>query len=139
LNWLKLVFNRFELALASRANQVAEPVPRATEAGERATMTLLGIFTNGVSDERVQQAVAIVNQKLSVQEKLSQIDALLPFPPTASAADLAAALGVSKQAVMKTSWWKQNRKGGKNEEAHRRREVHRQRAPSGEPSDSREG
>jgi hypothetical protein len=65
---------------------------------------------------------------LTVHEKLMQIDAVLPFPATASAEQLGVLLGVSKQAVLKSKWWSENRKGEKASEVGRRRDVHRERA-----------
>jgi hypothetical protein len=62
-----------------------------------------------------------------VDEKLWKIDALMPIPPTVSAAKLGKALGVSKTAVQNTTWYIQNRKGQKDNEIGRRREQHRQR------------
>jgi hypothetical protein len=41
---------------------------------------------------------------------------------------------VTKQAVLKTDWWIQNRKGEKETEVGRRREGHRKRASSYEAS-----
>lgn len=90
---------------------------------------LLQIYTNGVYDERMKQAEAVrANKSLSVDMKLTKIDSLIPFPASTSAQKLADALGVTKQAVMKTKWWKANRKGEKDNEVGRRRNVHRQRA-----------
>lgn len=90
---------------------------------------LLRLFTNGVADDRIQQAAQIVaSTQLSVGEKLEAIHRLLPIPPTASAQDIASALGVSKQAILKTEWWIQNRKSEKENEVGRRRNWHRERA-----------
>jgi hypothetical protein len=55
---------------------------------------------------------------------------LIAIPPTASAEQLGEMLGVTKQAVLKTPWWIQNRKGEKETEVGRRREWHRKRAKS---------
>jgi hypothetical protein len=68
--------------------------------------------------------------RLTANEKLTKIDALIPFPATASAEQLGEMLGVTKQAVLKTDWWIQNRKGEKDSEVGRRRDGHRKRAKS---------
>ena len=70
---------------------------------------------------------------LPANDKLTLIDELLPLPATASAEQLGALRGVSKQSVLKSDWWKQHRKGEKASEVGRRREVHRQRAKHLDP------
>jgi hypothetical protein len=89
---------------------------------DNALAALLTVFTNGVSDERITQAAALLSDaSLTVDEKLTKIDALIPFPPTASAEKLGDMLGgVTKQSVAKSDWWKQNRKGEKQNEIGRR-------------------
>jgi hypothetical protein len=87
-----------------------------------AMTALLRVFTNGVADERLRQAAMILaDDSLNVNDKLTRIDGLIRFPPTASAEQLGAMLSVSKQAVMKTAWWRGNRRGVRNEEVERRR------------------
>jgi hypothetical protein len=81
----------------------------------------LHVFTNGIADERIRQAARIlVDDTLTANDKLTRIDELIHFPPTASAEQLGAMLGVTKQAVMKTAWWCKNRRGMTNEEIDRR-------------------
>lgn len=93
------------------------------------TLALLSVYTNGASDDRLARADTIVaSSALNASEKLTQLDATLPIPPTASANDLAQMLGVSRQAVMKTPWWKQHRKGKANAVTERRRANHEERA-----------
>lgn len=102
---------------------------KEAELGAKASHALLRIYTNGIADERFETAVLLLsNSDLTANEKLIKIDALIPFPPTASAEQLAEMLGVTKQAVLKTEWWLQNRKGEKESEVGRRREGHRNRA-----------
>jgi len=73
---------------------------------------LLRVFTNGLADERFNKAASVLqDSKLTVHEKLTEIDRLIPFPATASAEQLGQLIGVSKQAVLKTVWWTQHRKG----------------------------
>jgi hypothetical protein len=89
----------------------------------------LRVFTNGVADDRIQKASGILaDENLTVNDKLTRIDALMPFPPTASAEQLGEMLGKSKQAVLKTDWWVQNRKGEKENEIGRRRAGHKKRS-----------
>jgi hypothetical protein len=97
---------------------------------------LLSVFTNGISDDRLRQAEQVLaNNTLTVNEKLTKIDGLIPFPPTASSVKLGRLLGVTKQAIMQTDWWIQNRKGERDNEVGRRRERHRKRAETYESHD----
>jgi hypothetical protein len=92
-------------------------------------LRLLSVFTNGVADERMTRAFRLLaDPSLTVNEKLTRIDALIRFPATASAEQLGVMLGVSKQAVLKSEWWVQNRKGEKASEIGRRRTGHERRA-----------
>jgi hypothetical protein len=109
--------------------QTGEELPEETGNDSSAVQQLLRVFTNGVVDDRIAKAAAVLNTpRLTVHEKLMQIDAVLPFPATASAEQLGVLLGVSKQAVLKSKWWSENRKGEKASEVGRRRDVHRERA-----------
>jgi hypothetical protein len=117
--------SRRELALPAGAT--------ATLAGEKpagdAFLRLLTVYTDGQADDRLKKAAALVeDDQLTVGEKLEKIDALVPFPPTASARQLGDLLRRKKQAVLKTNWWKRNRKGEKASEVGRRRARHRERA-----------
>jgi hypothetical protein len=84
-----------------------------------------------------QATQVLANDTLTAHEKLTKIDGLIPFPPTASAEQLGAMLGVSKQAVMKTAWWRKNRRGETQEEIDRRFDEHEKRR--GTPIDRRRG
>jgi putative hemolysin len=111
---------------------LADPVSPSAKTNARgedqAAIRLLSVFTNGLADERLDKAGSVLDDdKLTVDEKLWKIDALMPIPPTVSAAKLGKALGVSKTAVQNTTWYIQNRKGQKDNEIGRRREQHRQR------------
>lgn len=88
-------------------------------------ITLLRVFTNGVMDNRIHSAADVVrNSELTVHEKLTKIDSLIRIPASASAERLGELLGKSKQAVLKSGWWAQNRKGEKASEIGRRRIRH---------------
>jgi len=105
--------------------QSASPEPPALPPSENearpAVLALLRVFTNGIVDERIQQAAQILaDDTLTANDKLTRIDELIHFPPTASAEQLGAMLGVTKQAVMKTAWWCKNRRGMTDEEIERR-------------------
>lgn len=103
-----------------KATQAAEE-PASAPMTEHPSLALLRVFTNGVADERLRQAAQILtDDSLTANEKLTKIDGLMPLPPTASAEQLGAMLGVSKQAVMKTAWWCKNRRGMTDEEIERR-------------------
>jgi hypothetical protein len=107
----------------------AEPAPTPTPAADHPSFALLRVFTNKMSDERFKQASQVLtDDTLTVNDKLTKIDALMPFPPTASAEQLGEMLGVSKQAVMKTVWWRKNRRGESDEEIERRHAQHKERA-----------
>jgi hypothetical protein len=104
------------------------------EAREKHIAAILRVLTNGVSDDRIKMAAEVLlNVQLSMNETLTKIDALIPFPPTASAEQLAKMLGVTKQAVLKTGWWTRHRRGKKEENVGRRREAHRARAAEFKP------
>lgn len=122
-----LSLNEVADVLEARAS---EAMPAATR-GNDPTIALMRVFTNGIADDRIEKATRLLaNDELTVNEKLSKIDALIPFPATASAEQLGGMLGVTKQAVLKTDWWIRNRKGEKESEVGRRREAHRKRAKS---------
>jgi hypothetical protein len=115
-----------------------EPTQKlSTEGGENrpALLTaLMRVFTNGLSDDRIEKAVEVLaNNQLTANDKLTKIDALMPFPASASAAQLGKLVGVKKQAVLKGEWWIQNRKGEKESEIGRRRAKHQERAKCQEP------
>ncbi|MDY3561968.1 hypothetical protein R5W23_003399 [Gemmata sp. JC673] len=98
---------------------------------------LLRIFTNGLSDERIKSALrAFMRANQTANEKLVAIDRILPIPPTASAEQLGELLGVTKQAILKTGWWIEHRKGEKADEIGRRRSAHQKRAEGYEPPNS---
>jgi hypothetical protein len=94
-----------------------------------ASFALIRIYTDGIADDRIQTATQVLaDDKLTAHEKLTEIDALMPLPATASAEQLGKMLGVTKQAVLKTQWWEEHRKDEKQKVIAQRRELHRQRA-----------
>ena len=106
-----------------------ETIPAVLD--QNASLALLRLFTNGIADARIEKAARVLADKyLTANEKLTKIDDLIPFPATASAEQLGEMLGVSKQAVLKTDWWIQHRKGEKKSEIGRRREGHQKRGKS---------
>jgi len=116
----------------------AVPSPNVPSENEErpAVLALLRVFTNGIVNERIQQAAQILaDDALTANDKLTRIDELVRFPPTASAEQLGAMLGVTKQAVMKTVWWCKNRRGETQEEIDRRFDRHKERR--GTPIDRR--
>jgi hypothetical protein len=103
---------------------------------EHPSVAILRVFTNGIADERIAKASQVLaDDKLTANDKLTKIDSLIAFPPTASAEQLGRMLGVSKQAVMKTEWWRKNRRGESQEEIDKRFEEHEKRR--GTPIDRR--
>jgi hypothetical protein len=118
------------------AKAVSSPTAPPENEERPAVVALLRVFTNGIVDERIQQAAQILtDDTLTANEKLTRIDEQLRFPPTASAEQLGAMLGVTKQAVMKTAWWCKNRRGETQEEIDRRFDKHEERR--GTPIDRR--
>jgi hypothetical protein len=106
------------------------PAPQATPKApaDHPSIAILRVFTNGIADERISKASQVLaDEKLTANEKLTKIDTLIRFPPTASAEQLGQMLGVSKQAVMKTEWWRKNRRGESQEEIDKRFEEHEKR------------
>ncbi|MGQ9635946.1 MAG: hypothetical protein ACUVXB_17115, partial [Bryobacteraceae bacterium] len=86
-----------------------------------AMIVLLRALTRGVSDKCIRKAAQILqNDTLTADEKLTRIDELIPFLASLTAAELGKLLGVSKQAVTKTTWWSTHRRGKTEEDiAHR--------------------
>lgn len=108
--------------------------PPARSGNDEPLLRLLSVYSNRVSDERMKQAAHVLaDESLTANDKLTRIDGLLPFPPTASAEQLGEMLGVSKQAVMKTVWWRKNRRGESDEEIERRHAQHKERGKKYEP------
>jgi hypothetical protein len=108
-------------SLLQPPSPVPPALPPSVQEERPAVLALLRVFTNGIVDERIQQAAQILaDETLTANDKLTRIDARLHFPPTASAEQLGAMLGVTKQAVMKTAWWCKNRRGMTDEEIERR-------------------
>jgi hypothetical protein len=102
--------------------------PPATTSSDDVTR-LLRVFTDGIADDRIRKAAQLLgNGKLTVNEKLTKIDELIPLPAIATAEQLAEMLGVTKQAVLKTDWWVRKRKGETENDVDDRRERHRKRA-----------
>jgi hypothetical protein len=115
---------------------ISEPGPAISKA-DQAQVALLRVYTNGVADERILKAAELVaDDSLKADDKLTKIDALLPFPATASAEQLGELLGVSKQAILKTRWWADHRKGEKQDEIGRRAMAHRKRAEGQQTPDT---
>jgi hypothetical protein len=102
------------------ADPSAVPVQRETTDPTKQSdpkFALLRIFTNGIVDEKIILATQLLeNETLNTNEKLIKINNLIRFPSTASLQQLGDLLGVSKQAVIKTAWWIENRKGEKGSE-----------------------
>jgi hypothetical protein len=123
--WNKLRLIRdFNRGLQRRA----APAPAAAPSNNH-SVALLRVYTNGIVDDRIEKAVRLLaDDNLTVNEKLTEIDDLIRFPATASAEQLGELLGVTKQAVLKSDWWKQNRQGERGSEIGRRRAVHKARA-----------
>jgi hypothetical protein len=134
-NELVAQLQRAAFAELLKAKQTAEN-PAPTPATDAPSLALLRVFTSGIVDERIRQATqTLVDDTLTANEKLTRIDELIHFPPTASAEQLGKMLGVSKPAVLKTAWWRKNRRGETQEEIDRRFDKHEERR--GTPIDRR--
>lgn len=135
--------------LVAQAKEVPEPPldptlipainPPLHQAENSNLLSILRLFTNGVSDERFNDAALILKSKRSANVKLNELAALICIPPTASAEKLGEMLNVTKQAVWKTDWWIQNRKGEKESEIGRRQSKHKNRAENYEPPSNETG
>lgn len=114
---------------------MADETPTAERVApdEQPLMRIMRLYTNRVSDERIRNIAVIVASKMTVNEKLTKIDALLPIPTNASAEELGKMFGVTGQAVFKTGWWTLNRKGERDSEIGRRKTKHKRRAEDYEP------
>lgn len=120
-------------AFAAAFAELLKSKPTAAEAttapGTHPSFALLRVFTNGIVDERINNAAQILDDdNLTANEKLTRIDGLIHFPPTASAEQLGEMLGVSKQAVLKTAWWRKHRRGDLEDQIERRHTQHKERA-----------
>jgi hypothetical protein len=116
-------------SIIERAEHLTPAKTTPAKATDGPELGLWSIWTNGVTDDRIRKVPPLVSDDaLTVNEKLTKIDALIPFPATASAEQLAKLFGVTNQAVLKTDWWSQNRKGEKDSEIGRRRAGHQRRA-----------
>jgi len=112
---------------------------RENTSSDNPSIALLRVYTNGISDDRIKKAgEVLIDDKLTTNERLKKIYELIPIPPTASAQQLGELLGVTKQAVLKTDWWIQNRKGERENEVGRRRAGHQKRAKEYEKRDARD-
>jgi len=124
--WVKSEPNPDDSAQVAVSSDKGEEDPAARQ--------LLSVFTNGLTDEWLGRAESVLrDDNQTANEKLTKIDELMSLPPTVSAEKLGDLVGVSKQAVMKTDWWIQNRKGEKQSEVGRRHDKHQERANQYEP------
>lgn len=105
------------------------PAPWTAQAGPTpgpAVGRLLAVYGGGVADERIAQAARIVDDpSLTVSERLEKIDDILPVPPSVPAAQLGQLLGVSKTAILKSTWWVRHRRRERQAEVERRKEIRR--------------
>jgi hypothetical protein len=124
---LEAAMDRLERVEAAKRERSEEMPPVQTDVAP--VFALLKVFTNGLVDDRIRRAAGILTDgNLTADEKLTRIDELMRFPPTASAEKLGELVGVTKQAVMKGDWWKQHRRGEKDNEVGRRQTGYKKRA-----------
>ena len=93
-------------------------------AGEE-IIRLMNIYTDGLAEERFRLAVKVLKGDKTADEKLWEIDELMPIPATVSGEKLGSALGVTKTAVQKTSWWEKKRRGRRDQDSEEREELRR--------------
>src|SRR5262249_52297576 len=78
--------NAPETGSAGSPPAIPTPVGEPGEEDRKAYLALMRVFTNGVADERFKKAARLLSDpQPSVNEKLTKINDLIPFPPTASA------------------------------------------------------
>ena len=106
------------------ANRLVEPItPRGETTGtetnpemgsgtenENTLQKVLGAFTKGASVKAFAQVASVIESDKTVEQKVDEMNKLLPLGGL-SAPAIASLLGCTKQAVMKTSYWKKKRKG----------------------------
>ena len=120
------------------SGKVVENTDGLADASEVASIfaRILSLYSDGVSDARLRGATEVVlNNGLGTQEKLAKIDELIRIPPSASAERLGEVFGVSKQAVLKTEWWRTNRRGEKASEIGRRHQKYKDQKEDYDPDD----
>jgi hypothetical protein len=103
-------------AARSLACKVLAELEHCQPAGERPSSTLqaiLRIYGGRRASQHYARLEAVLESDQNVDTKLWSLDRILPIPPTTHSADLAVALKVSRQAVEKSNWWRQKRKGQK--------------------------
>jgi hypothetical protein len=106
-------------------------IAATANAGVRAQ--LLSIFTNGMSDQRFEQAVKVAaDESKTVNDRLTEIDERTPFPPTASARDLAKLLRCTHPAIIALPWWQEHRAGNDKKKQREREIAHKARAKNTE-------
>ena len=103
----------------ARPTRDTYPKQNVPEAG--AMQSLLGLYTNNVSNERMEQAAKVLESTRTTNEKLEALDKLLKIP-LCSAQDLADLIGpysrrktLSKTAIIRSPWWQRNRAGKRAE------------------------
>lgn len=108
--------------LDRKGEETTQPVQN-----EKSTyLSLLDIYTNGISERRIKDVEQVsVRDNLTVSDKLNKIDELMPIPAITTANKLAKLFNVTKQAVLKSEWWKLHRKGKREDEIERRKALHK--------------
>lgn len=101
------VLPKVQAAVASRvaATQAHLPPPAAAEPATGTLPRLEAIYGPVVATLANLQAI-IDNAKATVEEKLVELSRHAPIPDDLTAAQIAAALGVHKSAVIRTNWWR---------------------------------
>ncbi len=111
----------------------AAPVPKVTTPVEAETSTAIQkkelvdlletfflLYGSKTALKKILEVLEISRSSDSADKRLHEIDKRLPLPPDISASRLAKALKVSKQAVLKTPWWKKRRRAREEEIEERR-------------------
>ncbi|MGB7329543.1 MAG: hypothetical protein WBD31_32010 [Rubripirellula sp.] len=97
-------------------------------AESKSMFRLFNLYSDNVAEERMRAAHNILNGDGSINDKLEKIDAIFPIPASASGEALGRVFDVTRQAIAKTDWWEQNRKGKAEERVETRRSSHNSRA-----------
>jgi len=82
-------------------------VPQGADKRQRVKEAALRVYLRRAANEKLDQIAQIATSAKNVEERLREIDAALPIPPTATSRQLAALLQVSPTAIQKTAWWKE--------------------------------
>jgi hypothetical protein len=131
-NWIRWTDSELQ---RMETSQRPEPPASLDEPAEQADALplagiVLSVYTGRAVDGRFAQIEQVAKSNRKVDERLWEIDGIVPLPPVASAELLSKLLNCSKTAILGTSWWKSKRKGSRQETEGVRNRIHAERSKS---------